>query len=263
MTFNNSLFFIFFSAIVALCASAPVHGSCQGVRAGEADFDYNKHSKLGPVHWGDIKQDYAKCGLGNMQSSFDVDTTNFSTSAGPKISLKYSKLQYEATPNNNFEFRCAQHKCGTITWAGKHYELEQVHFHHSSEHYLDGKSYPMEAHFVHKASDGSLAVLAVFFKHGHANNEVDSLLGAANHMGHRKVDLHNFFRHHPNVCVTMGSLTTPPCTENVTWFMSKQILTVSRKELDKFSCMLGNKKNNRPLQPANNRDVMCYKASHA
>lgn len=259
-----AIFAIF--ATVSLAATLP-EGSASTVRAtqsllrtGPADFDYDPKSSIGPAHWGDIKADYLKCRTGQLQSSFDIDTRNFSTSAGPKIALKYSKLQYEPTPHN-FEFKCMSDKCGSITHAGKTYSLEQVHFHHTSEHFLDGKSYPMEGHFVFAAPDHSKAVLAVFFKRGKANNEVDALLSAANHRSHRNVDLHNFFRRSPRVCVTMGSLTTPPCTENVTWFISKKILTVSRREIKRFADMEGHKKNNRPLQAANSREVMCYKAN--
>lgn len=237
---------------------------CRGIRAGKGDFNYDKESSSGPVHWGDIHMSYRQCGLGREQSPFDVDTSKFSHKPGPQIRFEYAELHYVPTPTN-FEFDCeVTETCGGMHFNGQRYYLDQVHFHHSSEHRLNGKRYPLEAHFYHTPHDGSdiKAVLAVLFKLGQRNNEIDGFLGAATHKSKRHVPLQNFVRHKPTLCVTAGSLTTPPCSEGVTWFISTKVLTVSKSQLKKFACMLGGHKNNRPLHPANKRDVTCYKSTH-
>lgn len=231
--------------------------TCPGIRAGPADFNYDPNSPNGPPNWGNIKDAYAKCSNGNQQSSFEVRATNFSNTGRPVVRFRTSLVKHEETPGN-FEFKCEEEVCGVITYKGKHYEMEQLHFHENSEHYLEGVAFPMEGHFVHKAADGSLAVVAVLFELGSGNSEIDKLWKIAASEGEEEVELDTFYQDKPRVCATVGSLTTPPCTEGITWLISKEILSVSQEQLDYFACMLGNTTNNRPIQPSNNREVVCY-----
>lgn len=49
------------------------------------------------------------------------------------------------------------------SWQGKNFLLHQFHYHSPSEHMVDGKYYPMEAHHVHvNPADGTALVIAVF-----------------------------------------------------------------------------------------------------
>ena len=48
-----------------------------------------------------------------------------------------------------------------------------------------------------------------------------------------------------------GSLTVPPCTEDVTWYVLKDQLPISRSDLDFARQIQGN--NARPVQPWNDR----------
>ncbi|MET0122341.1 MAG: carbonic anhydrase family protein, partial [Candidatus Thiodiazotropha sp. 6PLUC9] len=52
-----------------------------------------------------------------------------------------------------------------------------------------------------------------------------------------------------------GSLTTPPCTEGVEWYVMKSIQSVSKQQLDKFVEIMAHD-NNRPIQPLNARIVV-------
>ena len=249
---------------VAPASSTTTSTACDGIRAGASDFNYDPSSQKGPLHWGEIRGDYNMCSSGTFQSSFDVITTkDVSNESPPLVELYSSDLQYEPTPSN-FEFKCEHQVCGRLSYKGKNYSMEQVHFHENSEHHLDGEVFPMEGHFVFKAADGSLAVLAVFFRLGRSTNQLEQLLDLAKNMSHSPIWLKPFFNmdRKPRVCATTGSLTTPPCTEGVTWILSKEILSVSQEQLDKFKCMLGGVTNNRPMQPANNREITCFEYSN-
>jgi len=50
-----------------------------------------------------------------------------------------------------------------------------------------------------------------------------------------------------------GSLTTPPCSETVTWFVLHQYAHLSGDQFDAFRHILGN--NFRPLQQRNGRTI--------
>jgi carbonic anhydrase len=51
----------------------------------------------------------------------------------------------------------------------------------------------------------------------------------------------------------MGSLTTPPCTEGVRWFVFEQELSVSRDQVRAFATLY--RMNSRPLQEAHGRRI--------
>ena len=50
-----------------------------------------------------------------------------------------------------------------------------------------------------------------------------------------------------------GSLTTPPCSEDVTWFVLKTPVTSSNDGMARFGRLYP--MNARPVQPVNNRDI--------
>ncbi|EMQ2878157.1 carbonic anhydrase family protein, partial [Vibrio navarrensis] len=51
-----------------------------------------------------------------------------------------------------------------------------------------------------------------------------------------------------------GSLTTPPCSEGVRWFVLKQASELSSSQTEQLMSVMGH--NNRPLQPLNARTVL-------
>ena len=51
-----------------------------------------------------------------------------------------------------------------------------------------------------------------------------------------------------------GSLTTPPCSEDVTWFVLKQPVEISKPEESAFAKRYAH--NARPVQPLNGRSVL-------
>ena len=141
---------------------------------------------------------------------------------------------------------------------GKTYTFKQFHFHTPSEHTFKGKHFPMEAHFVHQAEDGTLAVIGSVFKPG-KNNPALSALTAKKLKAGESVDLKNL-----NIQALLpkdsksfqlkGSLTTPPCSENVTWVVLKTPVQADAAQFKAMRDIIGGE-NNRPVQPLNEREV--------
>jgi carbonic anhydrase len=144
---------------------------------------------------------------------------------------------------------------------GKRFYLLQFHFHAPSEHTVNGKHYPFEAHFVHADQKGNLAVVAVLFKVGKKNPTLERILqytptevGKKNYLT-VKVNPALLLPQEKDYYYYSGSLTTPPCSEGVRWFVMKTPMEMSKEQLQKFEEIFG-VPNNRPVQPLNARKVL-------
>ena len=173
-------------------------------------------------------------------------------------------MQYQATPlkvvYNGHTVQVNYGAGSTLTVDGKTYHLAQFHFHSPSEHTRQGAPFPMEAHLVHKADDGSLAVVGVFLKEG-AENPVlakiwPHLSGEVNHeksVEGVEVNVADLLPAEKGFYNYSGSLTTPPCSEGVTWLVMDRSVEVSKAQVDQFLGLVH--PNARPVQPLHDRDV--------
>jgi carbonic anhydrase len=148
---------------------------------------------------------------------------------------------------------------------GQVYELLQFHFHQPSEHLISGKAAEMEAHFVHQnQATGDLVVLAVLMSEGEMSQALESIwqqIPRSDAQTSQVSDLtinalqllpensRQYYRY-------QGSLTTPPCSEIVTWLVLKQPVSVSKAQLTRFFQAIGN--NARPVQALNQRSLLQF-----
>jgi carbonic anhydrase len=143
---------------------------------------------------------------------------------------------------------------GSITYDGRDFELKQLHFHTPSEHLIDGVTYPMSMHIVHRlvgeAEDGlpHYLVIAILFKMGEANEFISSFLeavpskpGTSAELQKSTVYLEELFprRRMPHYYHYRGSLTTPPHTETVDWLVLKHIEEASREQIETINSIEG------------------------
>ena len=142
----------------------------------------------------------------------------------------------------------------------KRYELTQFHFHHPSEEYIHGKPYAMGMHFMYEASDGKVAAVAVLLKAGRPNATIQQLW---EHMPKTKgkeeripgvgMNLSGLLPPDTAYYTYMGSLTAPPCTQGVTWFVLKTPVDISPEQISAFARLYP--QDVRPVQPLNGRVV--------
>jgi len=146
---------------------------------------------------------------------------------------------------------------GWVKINGRSFELRQFHFHAQSEHTINGTPYPLEAHFVHEGQDGRLAVIAVFFEVGNKNEGFETVLRNIdkNH-GPITLNTHGMMPENKSYYHYLGSLTTPPLTENVEWYVLKTPVSIAEEQLSVFKTLYNH--NNRELQPLNERKVVSF-----
>ncbi len=239
-----------------LTCAALVVASTTVLAAGQTHWGYTGHEA--PENWGQLSADYATCGHGKNQSP--VNLTGFVESDLTPIKFQYNAGGKEIL-NNGHTIQVNYLPGSTIDVDGHTFELKQYHFHSPSENLIDGKSYPMEAHFVHTDDDGNIAVVAVMFEEGAENS---SLANAWPFMpataGKTKsfpseISAWGVLPGNKDYYRFNGSLTTPPCTEGVTWLVMKAPMTASKEQIAKFSMTMLHP-NNRPVQALNARTVM-------
>ncbi|WP_338151632.1 carbonic anhydrase family protein [Listeria aquatica] len=172
-----------------------------------------------------------------------------------KIELNYSKTMVDEVDNGH---SIQVDDTGSAVIDGRNFDLQQFHFHAKSEHTVDGNHYPIEVHFVNQAQDGRLAVVAVFFKEGKENAAFQDVLN--NIKKGKKADVSNPIEVTQMIPTNktyyhyIGSLTTPPLSENVEWYVMKNPVEVSKAQIETFNKYYDS--NNRKVQKLNGRSVL-------
>ncbi|MGZ7443236.1 carbonic anhydrase [Paenibacillus sp. TH7-28] len=194
---------------------------------------------------------------GNMQSPINIVTSQVIDYKGSGLGLNYDQVG-TSIEDNGHSIQVGLR--GTAEIDERTFTLSQVHFHAESEHTIDGKHYPLEGHFVHKAADGRIAVIGVMFTAGEENQAFGKILAAAkaNAKGEKGITIDNLdigqlLPAHLVYYHYLGSLTTPPLTENVEWYILKDAVQLSQGQLDDFYEYYDN--NHRDIQELNDRKV--------
>jgi len=238
--------------------------SCNAVPAAEEHGStphWTYEGEHGPGHWGSLDAAYGTCRMGKHQSPIDI--------RGAKAAdLPAIEFSYQPSPlkliDNGHTVQVSYAPGSFITVGEKKYELQQFHFHHPAEEKVNGKSYPLVAHLVHKSADGKLAVVAVLFTEGKTNDFVESVWkylpaeqGKEIAPSGMSVDAIGLLPAMRGYYTFAGSLTTPPCSEDVTWFVLKSAVPVSKDQVAAFAKKYPH--NARPVQALNGRAIQMTK----
>jgi carbonic anhydrase len=213
----------------------------------------------GPSHWGALEQEFGTCSLGKYQSPIDIKSSSVE-----KMDLDAIKFDYKPSAlriiNTGHSIQVNYDEGSNITVGAKQYQLVQFHFHRPSEEKIDGKAFDMVVHLVHKGSDGKLAVVAVLVHSGHANPLVATLwshlpkdVGKEHVVEGTQIDAAKLLPSNKAYYTFTGSLTTPPCSEEVTWFVLRNPVQFSGQEVARFAKIYP--MNARPVQPLNGRKI--------
>ena len=211
----------------------------------------------GPDHWGDLSPDYAKCKTGSEQSPINI--TSSVTSDLPAIEFHYAESALKII-NNGHTVQVNSDGQSFMTVGGKQYKLLQLHFHHPSEEQMNGKSHDMVIHLVHQDAEEHKAVIAVLVDQGAGNSVIKTIFSHLPQTSEGEVTTAatinpaGLLPKTRSYYTFAGSLTTPPCSEGVTWLVLKQPVTVSPSELEQFARRYPH--NARTVQPLHQRRVL-------
>ncbi|GAA1750758.1 carbonic anhydrase family protein [Kocuria aegyptia] len=242
-------------ADTAAPGASPTDSSAQTAQ-GEAPAQWSYEGATGPQHWGELEDEFTTCGTGAAQSPINVP-------GDPVLSSEPIELDYTAS---DFQARDTGHTVElestspqNITVDGTEYTFKQMHYHAPSEHTLDGVNYAAEFHFVHQSDDGDLAVIGVLAAEGEDNpawSLVIEAVPAAQDEDSAEVTglaLSSLLPESLDHYEYDGSLTTPPCSENVRWLLLQSPIELGTTQISELRS--AHSDNNRPTQPLNDREV--------
>lgn len=222
----------------------------------EAHWGYGEDGTVAPAKWGEMEGN-TTCKIGKKQSPIDIETVEEA-----KTPLDFTQ-EYQAenfTAKNNGHtvvFNAEAPAKNSISVNGKSFNLLQFHYHAPSEHTIKDKSYPLAIHFVHKSEDGQLAVVGVLYEVGEDNaglaKVAENLVTEDKEATLSAFDVNSIMPKDKATLAYSGSLTTPPCSEDVQWLVQKTPVNIGQGQLEKFTSLYDD--NNRPVQPQNDRKV--------
>ncbi|OMO91539.1 Alpha carbonic anhydrase [Corchorus olitorius] len=207
----------------------------------ESEFDYHENHGKGPSKWGELHPNWTSCGNGRMQSPIDMSNERVQI-VSHLGRLKRSYRPANATLKNrghDMMLSWEGEEAGAIEINGTVYALHQCHWHSPSEHTINGRRYDLELHLVHVSADGKIAVIGIMYKIGRPDSFLSSLVEHLTAItditeGEKVVGMINpkdikigsrkYYRY-------IGSLTIPPCTENVVWSIVRKVRTVTREQV--------------------------------
>ncbi len=248
---------------LAACSSAP---ASMLTPEKEVDTHQKPHwsykGETGPNKWGNLDSSFSTCADGKEQSPIDIELTKVKLDK----TLEDVQINYKSTAftvmNNGHTIQANDASESNSIWVeGKEYKLIQMHFHKPSENQINGQSFEMEGHLVHKNSDEKLAVLGFLIKSGMENKELAEIWSKLPKEETKEdvklekpVDLVNLLPKEKKSFRYNGSLTTPPCSEGVKWIVLEQPIEMSKEQIEAFGAIFSN--NHRLVQPLNNRQVL-------
>jgi len=246
-----------FSAAAWLAASATLVAGASAARA-EEHTHWSYSGATGPEHWASEDAAYTTCGSGKHQSPIDIEKTTVEPL--PPIEFAYQPIPLTVTDTGHSFQVNVPAGGGGITVGADHYDLVQFHFHRPSEEEIHGHRESMVAHLVHKNASGDLAVVAVLIHSGEPNAFLKGVFDHFPAKGSTEtkvpgatLNLAEFLPPHRGYYTFEGSLTTPPCTEHVRWFVLKSPVHASAAQVQQFAARYPHVA--RPVQALNDRTV--------
>ncbi|KAI9592792.1 alpha carbonic anhydrase [Syncephalis fuscata] len=212
-----------------------------------SDSTWSYDGATGPAYWSRLSSGNKACGEGQHQSPINLmkDTAKlykFNEQYGPLLTFNWTSTGTVDVVHNGHALQVDlgsdSQKKNTLNFNNVGYEMQQFHVHTPSEHRIDGKHYDGEVHFVSKSATGQLLVVGIFLiEETYKDNSVLAPitqklpLKPQERVSNITIDLSTLSSVSDGFWTYSGSLTTPPCTEGVTWVVFDTAMPVSVNQL--------------------------------
>lgn len=241
------------AAVTLVGCAPPAPEQSAPPATGPAHWSYDGES--GPESWGEADSSFQACAAGTQQSPIDLPA---------EVPAPTTSIDLAATDAHGDVFdsgHAVEVETGgageVLTVAGDEFSLQQMHAHVPSEHTVAGRPAAAELHMVHTDADGNLLVLGVLVAEGAASAELTPFIDAAGHLADEdevSLDVAAVLPASLENYEYSGSLTTPPCTEDVQWVVLGTPISMSAAQIGSLAQVHSH--NARPTQPLGDRTVV-------
>lgn len=213
-----------------------------------------------PTQWGALSKNFQLCEIGKSQSPINIKNAVVRDPANLSFDYQPSPL---VVVNNGHTIQVNYAQGSSVTINGEKFSLLQFHFHTPSEHTVNNKSAALELHLVHRNEAGKLAVIGILLNEGKANALIEEVwknipaTGKTNTVSDRIINAANLLPKSKSYYSYSGSLTTPPCSEDVKWNVLVEPITVSEEQIEAFEKIY--QVDARPIQPTNSRIIQLHR----
>lgn len=256
MMISRPPFYAFFVFSLVISATARMNDNLGTTN----QWDYAGNI-LCPYEWSKV---FKECG-GMRQSPINFNTAiTDSNSSALRLDGKCDTVAF-TTGDTGHQWTILNGSCNAQSYRDNcSYQLAKFHVHSPSEHTVHHARYDGELHFVHISDNSKLLVIGVFLDcSAEYDNEwvqdiFEPLYGDFSDAGNVILNIHpiysTFLSANDKFYNYEGSLTTPPCSENVDWWVVKEPVKCSRRQLEKLLAsqkileLTNNGSNARPIQ---------------
>jgi carbonic anhydrase len=228
-----------------------------GATSPESKWSYAGSS--GPARWAKLDKSFATCEEGLAQSPIDIPDAKVRKGDFPSMLFHYQPAPLSVTLEPH-TLMVKFPPGSAMTIESGRFDLEELEFRRPGEHKVDDKSHELEALLIHRTKDGKSAILVVPFNRGKENPAIRKILdnvpavkGKTNTVSSVTINPVELLPDNKDYYAYAGSMDTPPCTENVEWFIFKRSSTLSADQLARLAKLYP--PNARPTQAINGRDI--------
>jgi len=248
-----------FKGCLALFVAAGLW-SATALCAGPDPSSWSYTGNTGPAKWGKMAKEFAVCGTGELQSPIDIPDAHVRKGDIPAMLFNYKPSPLRIVDDGH-TIRVNYAPGSYVNNNGKRYDLVAIEFHKPGEEKINGKGHEMSAHLIHTDKDNKVAIIAVLLDQGAENPVLKTVLSNLPSMKNKEsvvdavtINAVGLLPKHKGYYTYTGSLTAPPCTEGVTWFVMQEPVPVSADQIARFGRLYP--ANARPIQPRNDRDIL-------
>lgn len=260
-----------FSGFSASSTSGTSQDKKEANECANQPFSYD-HGASGQQSW------CGRCNESGALRQAPINISNTQESVQPAVVFnRYNeKTSLDVYPNPynlKIDYKSSTNPVASITIGSSTFKLLEFHFHRPSEEAIDNRRFPMVLHLVHLKNEpgcepgnpGCVAAIAILIREGTPSQQTTDLLNT-------------LFSHFPpptgrqNVQISLegllppnyvnagywsygGSLTTPPCTDNITFYVLKPTLVFSAAQIAEFERRYPTP-NARDIQPLDGRPIV-------
>tara|TARA_Y100000991_G_C21955701_1_gene341967 strand:- start:448 stop:1221 length:774 start_codon:yes stop_codon:yes gene_type:complete len=219
----------------------------------------------GQQNWSSLKEEYSLCSEGKRQSPIDINSKTVKLRNEKFLSFFYSLSSLSIlNEDHTIKLLPNDNSSNYIIYKEQKYNLLFFDIHSLSEHKVDNEYYPGELQFFHQNEEGDRLIVVVLL-------DLESYVDQSNFkyfwdyillaektplqiLG--EMNLQDLLPKDRSYFSYEGSLTVPPCTENVEWIVLKSSVSLSRPQLELFQSV--HSSNFRKVQGLNGRVVYSH-----